>query len=401
MSKKLGIFQLRKLLLQTLKDLAKEALYMLLGLLGRLKSSENNTHRGHLYIIGDLYSESGLGNVTRALIASLGDSVDYKLINLPLSISSLQGTYNFTGKEVKKLGPGLSIYVGNPSILVQALLKLNLRYLVSNRTIGVWFWELEKIPNHWVKACRLVDEVWAQSDFAARAFNKSNQITKVMPFALNDKHYHFFDRNYFSIPTDRFIFLMTFDYLSHLSRKNPNATLKAFLEEFRGDQSVMLVVKSVNSNKYTGDDQLVMQARNVENIRFIDDYLTRDEMSSLISSADCYVSLHRSEGLGLGMAEAMSLGTLVIGTRYSGNMQYMHSGNSLLVDYTPIQVEAGEYPYAEGNVWADPSQHSARAQMRYAVQYKSECKILVSNAIADLDHYDTAHQLVWLKRNLK
>lgn len=384
-----------------IKCSVKKAIYIFLGLLGGLKCCMARTDQCNVYIIGDLYSESGLGNIMRAMIASLGDDANYKLINLPLSVGSQQGSYDFSKRAAKKLGPGVSVFVGNPSILVQALLKLNVRYLVTNYTIGVWFWELEKIPADWVKAGKLVNEVWAQSDFSAKAFGESNSVSKVMPFALTYKRENLFGRDYFAIPDDRFLFLMTFDYLSHVDRKNPSAVIQAFLDEFDDDPSVMLVIKSVNGDRrVVGDEALLVKARASENIKFIDDYLTKDEMLSLMEVANCYVSLHRSEGLGLGMAEAMSLGTLAIATGYSGNLQFMKPDNSLLVGYKLVPVKVGQYPYAQGNVWAEPSIESARAQMRYALAHQVECNALVSQAKADLEHYDVTSQRAWLKRNL-
>lgn len=384
-----------------LKSAVKAILYAFIGLLGYTKYYVPKSQRCDIYIIGDLYSESGLGNVTRAIIASLGEDISYKLINLPLSIESKQGGYDIVRREVKKLGPGVSIFVGNPSVLVQALLKLDITYLISNYTIGVWFWELERIPNSWKKVGRLVDEVWAQSDFAANAFAVSNQKTKVMPFALSTKPDFFFDRNYFSIPDDKFIFIMTFDYLSHVARKNPDAVIRAFIDEFEGDSSVMLVIKSVNSEKFnTNKDELLVKARVCENIVFIDDYLTKHELLSLIKVVDCYVSLHRSEGLGLGLAEAMSLGTMVIGTGYSGNMQYMTSENSLLVDYALVPVRECEYPYAKGNFWAEPSLESARTQMRYAISPENGREARIAKAKASIERYDFNYQRAWLMKNL-
>lgn len=379
----------------------RKIVYYLLGILGYLKHYSSKSCRRNVFIIGDLYSESGLGNVTRSLIASFDQNIDYKLINLPLSIESKQGEYDFHKREAKKLGDGICIFVGNPSILLQAFLKLNPYYLLTNYTIGVWFWELEKIPANWERVEKLVNEVWAQSEFSARVFRKSSSIVKVMPFSLPYQVKRKFKREYFSLPEKQFVFLMTFDYLSHVARKNPCAVIQAFLEEFGSDQSVTLVIKSVNQDfPEINKNLLISKARTNKNIKFIDGYLTKDEMLSLIEVVDCYVSLHRSEGLGLGLAEAMSLGTLVIGTKYSGNMQFMNQKNSLLVDYTLVPVKVGEYPYADRNVWAEPIISSARAQMRYAVTHQVECQLLVLQGKIDLEQYDLSNQICWLKRNL-
>jgi glycosyltransferase involved in cell wall biosynthesis len=383
------------------KIFAKKIIYALLGLMGRVKIHSKNPNSKNIYIIGDLYSESGLGNVTRSLVAAFSENININIINLPLSVDSEQGQYYFYEREVKKLGDGICIFVGNPSILLQAFLRLNPYFLLTNYIIGVWFWELEKIPTNWNSAGKLVNEVWTQSEFSAKAFLQSGSLVKVMPFSLTHQIKQNFKREHFSLAENKFIFLMTFDYLSHISRKNPEAVIQAFHEEFGDDQSVMLVIKSVNKDLLTiNNNSLLNSARKIENIKFIDHCLTKDEMLSLLEVVNCYVSLHRSEGLGLGMAEAMSLGTLVIGTRYSGNMQFMNSKNSLLVDYELIPVGSHEYPYADGNFWSDPVISSARTQMRYALTHSLECGSLAMQGKIDLGKYDSTNQNCWLKKNL-
>jgi glycosyltransferase involved in cell wall biosynthesis len=369
--------------------------------MGKFKNHSKKPNSKKIYIIGDLYSESGLGNVTRSLVAAFSGNININLINLPLSVDSEQGQCYFYEREVKKLGDGICIFVGNPSILAQAFLRLNPYFLLTNYVIGVWFWELEKIPNTWNKVGKLVNEVWTQSEFSAKAFLQSGSLVKVMPFSLMHQIKQKFKREHFSLAENKFIFLMTFDYLSHISRKNPEAVIQAFHEEFGDDQSVMLVIKSVNKDLFTiNNNSLLNNARKIENIKFIDHYLTKDEMLSLLEIVNCYVSLHRSEGLGLGMAEAMSLGTLVIGTGYSGNMEFMNSKNSLLVDYELTPVRSHEYPYADGNFWADPVISSARTQMRYALTHSLECSSLAMQGKIDLEKYDPTNQNCWLKKNL-
>ncbi len=90
-------------------------------------------------------------------------------------------------------------------------------------------------------------------------------------------------------------------------------------------------------------------------------------------ACDCYVSLHRAEGFGFGMLEAMQLGRPVIATAYSGNMEFCTPDNCYLVDYDLVAVERGEYPGVErGSVWADPKIASAAAAMREALYNRDE-----------------------------
>jgi len=86
----------------------------------------------------------------------------------------------------------------------------------------------------------------------------------------------------------------------------------------------------------------------------------------LQSVCDAYVSLHRSEGLGLGLAECMMQGKPAIATRWSGNLDFMTSDNSALVDYALVPVGEGEYPMSNpGDLWAEPDvEHAARLMRR-------------------------------------
>lgn len=392
-----------------LRTLIKKMLYGLIGMLGALKplmrkfgASHASTGVRHVAVVGDLYSESGLGVTTRALINSLDGQIDYSVINLPMSRKSRQGAYDYGHHETRKLKPGITIFVGNPSILLLACLRLNTWWLLRNKTIGVWFWELEKIPAVWVRAGRLVDEVWAQSAFVARAFAVAGRHVEVMPFVVVEEPVQRLPRAHFGLPEAPFVFLMTFDYLSHVARKNPMAVVRAFLAEFGNDTSVLLVIKSVN--KAACPDAAAEVAKLIgasRNVMSIDHYLERDELLSLIALADCYVSLHRSEGLGLGMAEAMAVGTLVVATGYSGNMDFMNTSNGLLVDYALVPVAAAQYPFAAGNVWAEPSQASALEQMRLARAAGERTHQLIAQATRTMCQFTTANQQRWVLDSLE
>ena len=121
----------------------------------------------------------------------------------------------------------------------------------------------------------------------------------------------------------------------------------------------------------------------------------------LMESADCYVSLHRSEGLGLGLAEAMSLGTLTVATAYSGNMEFMSITNSLLVDYEMVPVISSDYPYSGDNFWANPINLDARKKMRLAYSDSIANERLISKAKSDLSAFNLQRQRAWINSRLK
>ena len=384
-----------------LKAVIKTFLFALCAFLALLKPRSNKP-APHIYIVGDLYSESGLGEVTRGVIASIYGHNNFSLINLPMSVESKQKDYKFSAPVVSELGEGITIFVGNPSILLAALIKLSFLNVIKNYTIGIWFWELEKIPKDWVKAGGLVDEVWAQSNFIAKGFRDSNEKVFVMPFSLNCN----IDEDVkFEMPEmsfNKYVFLTSFDYLSHVARKNPMAVIQAFSEEFQEEDNAVLIIKSVNRAKVSRNsstNEIFLKAR--PNVIYLDDYLSKDEIAMLMKRANCYVSLHRSEGLGLGLAEAMSLGTLTVATAYSGNMEFMSTANSLLVDYELVPVISSDYPYSGDNFWANPLRLDARKKMRQAFADSITNKRLISKAKSDLSVFNSERQRAWINARLE
>lgn len=384
-----------------LKAAIKKFLFLLCAFLALFKP-QSNKHAHQIYIVGDLYSESGLGEVTRGVIASIGGHNNYSLINLPMSVQSKQKDYKFSAPVVTKLGKGITIFIGNPSILLAAFQKLNILNVIKNYTIGVWFWELEKIPRDWVRAGGLVDEVWAQSSFIAQGFRASNEKVFVMPFSLDCNLDGDMKFERLEIPSNKYIFLMSFDYLSHVARKNPMAVIQAFSEEFQGEDNVVLIVKSVNREKVS---QKILTNESFlkphPNIIYLDDYLTKDEILMLMKRAHCYVSLHRSEGLGLGLAEAMRLGTLTVATAYSGNTEFMSTANSLLVDYEMVPVTTSDYPYSGNNFWANPINSDARKKMRRAYADSIGNEEIIGKAKSDLSSFNLYRQTAWINNRLK
>ena len=109
-------------------------------------------------------------------------------------------------------------------------------------------------------------------------------------------------------------------------------------------------------------------------VTLIDKYLTKIETTTLTSLADCYVSLHRSEGLGLTMSEAMALGIPVIATGYSGNLDFMNSDNSLLVPSVRVAVGEGAEGYSPHAMWVEPDISVAASHMRYAYENQQQAE---------------------------
>jgi glycosyltransferase involved in cell wall biosynthesis len=241
---------------------------------------------------------------------------------------------------------------------------LGRKTFAGRHNIGFWVWELEQFPREWCSALDLVDEVWVPTGFVREAIAAcTSKPVLRMPKAIEFDAPEGMDRAYFGLPDDAFVYLYSYDFNSFTARKNPEAAIAAFRQAFRDSSSgKRLLVKSINGERYP--ERLAALQRAVADdprIEVRDGFLSRDEMFGLQNTIDCYVSLHRSEGFGLGMAECMYLGKPVIATGYSGNLDFMDRENSLLVDYKMIPLREGDYPYWQGQCWADADvDHAAR-----------------------------------------
>lgn len=230
--------------------------------------------------------------------------------------------------------------------------------------IGNWYWEFPEVPDSWGRHAIDFDETWAASRFLETAFREALPIpvTYMPPGLAIDFTPR--SRSFFELPDDRFIFLFVFDAGSSMERKNPRGLIDAFRRAVRADDNALLVVKTSRGSRHPEDMAALMDYADGLNVHFMDVTLARNEVLALINTCDCYVSLHRSEGLGLPLAEAMLMGKPVIATAYSGNLDFMTPGNSLLVDARQVQVEQDWGPYKAGWTWADPDVEHAAARMR-------------------------------------
>jgi len=239
-------------------------------------------------------------------------------------------------------------------------------YFENKYNIGFWAWELPAFPPEWQPAFNHFHEIWTYSNYCAEAISALAPIPviKIMPsIALPAPS---LNREALNLPKNKFIFLFVFDFSSRIERKNTLATIQAFKQAFGEDNSVLLVIKSSNSHKFLAAQASLNSAlANNSNIKHLDGYLSKNKLNGLLYNCDCYVSLHRCEGFGLTMAEAMFYGKPVIATGYSSNTEFMNVGNSYLVKYKLIPIEKDCGPYTKGNVWAEPDVEHAADLMRH------------------------------------
>ena len=262
--------------------------------------------------------------------------------------------------------------------------------VANSYRIGMWYWEVESFPASRDAAFSHVDEVWVATDFvrdaiAARATvpvrtvmpplpQRSAVVPPEVPARLG-------------IPVDRPWFFFAFDYLSTVERKNPLGLIEAFSRAFpSGDsEGPVLVIKTLNAGRRLGDaERLRLVAARRQDVILIDDYLESDELTALMARCTAYVSLHRAEGLGLTIAEAMAWGRPVVVSAYSGNMQFTNGRNAFLVPCTMTSIPSDADPYPAGTPWGDPDLEHAAAVLRRIVDDPATASAVGAQAAQDI-----------------
>jgi glycosyltransferase involved in cell wall biosynthesis len=234
-------------------------------------------------------------------------------------------------------------------------------------TIGYWPWELESFPDELGDVFAGFDEVWALSRFSAES------IARAAPVPVHAVWPAVPDVTIRSVwPRDRgldpgaYNFLFVYDLLSETDRKNPLDLIRAFRAAFRKDDRVRLTIKTMNGDIRRDELRQVAAAADGLAVTVCDRYMARGDLLGLIRSCDCYVSLHRAEGFGFTLVEAMALGKPVIATFYSANTEYMSPWNSFPVPYRMGEVRVRRGAYRPGDAWAEPDVEAAAALMRAA-----------------------------------
>lgn len=317
-------------------------------------------------LIGNIKAETGLGQSCRLLAKEL------ELTGIPLSIFHYNqlGTMRndddtWDNKISNDLPYGINIIHINPHELGLAFVQLGQEIWNYRYNIGFWLWELEEFPDEWIPCFNLFNEIWTPSEFISKAIRKKTTLpVKTIPYYVTADIKKEYSRESFGLPNDRFLFLMMYDSGSIMERKNPIGVLRAFKKAFSAENTkVGLVIKI---NNFTADDEKKIRSvlEGYTNIYLIKETLNKDKVNSLIKNVDVFVSLHRAEGFGLVLAEAMLLGTPTIATNWSANTEFMNNDVACMVDAAVIEIDKDYGPFKKGNKWADPDLDQAAEYMR-------------------------------------
>jgi glycosyltransferase involved in cell wall biosynthesis len=251
--------------------------------------------------------------------------------------------------------------------------------------VAVWWWELNTVPPEWADRGLDVDEIWAPSAFVADALRPLGRPVYCMPLSVELPAFEPLPKEAFGLEAGRFVFLFAFDMNSRLPRKNPLGLIRAFRTAFRPCEPVDLVIKvSPQEQFYSEWWRELRTAAADAGVKLIDRSMSREELLGLMSACDAYVSLHRSEGFGLTMAEAMLLGKPTVATAYSGNLDFMTRENGFLIDSALVPVDAQAVAAPPGAVWAEPSLEHAAAVFRSIVANPAAAAVKGRRARAEL-----------------
>jgi len=322
-------------------------------------------------LVAYMRAEIGIGTAARGMATA------FEAVGIPFNVINFErGSYashtndSWVHKEVRQSRYDITVVCVNPDNSFNLRTQVSPEILCNRYVIGYWFWELPEMPDAWLSDFEFTDEVWAASTFITDAISGKAPVPVVrVPPVVQLTPGKRFSRAELGLPDGRFLFLAMFDTKSVLHRKNPLGVLRAFSNAFRPDDASVGLVLKFNDPDYrlpvlrTLRDELADR----ENVFVIDRTLHRDELSSLIAVSDCFVSLHRSEGFGLGPAEAMSLGKPAIITNWSGNTDYMTADNCIAIDYELVQLGQDYGPYKADQYWAEADLEQATYWMKRIV----------------------------------
>jgi glycosyltransferase involved in cell wall biosynthesis len=234
---------------------------------------------------------------------------------------------------------------------------------LRGQRFGYWAWELPKAPRLWLRTAAMMDGVMSPSAYVAGAFSGAKTTVMVTPHPLAVEAFAESPTRMTRPHGEQFRVVGMFDFKSSAARKNPEGAIEAFRLAFGDDPSVRLVVKT-HSIDFAPDLARSLRERAGPNVEFIDAVWDRSQVLSFVASADAFLSLHRAEGFGLTLAEAMMLGTPVIATGWSGNLEFMSDETACLIPSRLVPIQDPQNIY-RGQMWAEPDIEVAAAKLRH------------------------------------
>lgn len=335
-------------------------------------------------LIGPVEFVNGLGTSARGYLSSIAYA------NIPYSVIAWRHGFEHLSKldiayPYKKNYPINLIHL-NIDLLSQGYLDTNpLKHIVTpdRYNICILYWELVSVPSIWHAIIHKFDEIWCASSFMARAISAVSAcpvktVRPALDFASIPSNR---DRNSFGLAPHSFVFFYAADLGGIMRRKNPEAFVNAYIAEFPENGRTCCLVKINNTNLASQEMQRLVNAANGRpDVIFLNELLSCSDMSALFRNIDCYVSPHRSEGLGLTILEAMAAEKPVIATQYGGVTDFVTKDTAYPLKHSLVEVGSSSPPYPATYIWADPDLLSIRENMRYVFEHQAEAIILGQKA---------------------
>ena len=333
------------------------------------------TRRDGLNIVGLLRAELGVGEAARQLLRAVNASgLDHAVLVDEATVhrQALSGPSGSDDPEF-----AVTVVARNADALPVVLQRLGLESADTPYTVGLWFWEVERFPDRLRGGLDAVDEVWVATEHVRDAIASATaKPVRLIPLPLplpvatrtDDVASVAFGRDV----RDRFVVMFSFDYASVAERKNPWGVVDAYIRAFPREGAALpdgrvplLMVKSISEDHFAMERKRLVNAIGTRrDIVLREGFLDADVNRSLLAGADCYVSLHRAEGWGLTLAEAMVAGVPCVATDYSGNLSFMNDSNSWLVPCTLVPIPDTVREYAGCGRWAEPDIDAAAHAIR-------------------------------------
>lgn len=321
-------------------------------------------------IVGFLTAELGVGESARCMVrAADAAAIPSALVPLKLNCKNRMGEQVFAARLQDDNPYDVNVVHIDPPASRDIDHHHGKGFRAGKYNIAYFAWELPEFPDTWVPSFDYFDEVWCPSDFTSAAIAMKSPLPVItMPHSmivtpptgttaeLRDK---------LRLPRDQFLLLTLFDLNSYSARKNPRAAIEAFRQSGLAGRGAALVLKVQNVAGNEADfAALQTSVSDLPGTVLLTETLSRADITALEAACDVFVSLHRSEGYGLAVAECMALGKPVISTDWSATAEFVSAENGCPVRVKLVTLEQNHGPYAKGSTWADPDPAHAAQYMR-------------------------------------
>lgn len=353
----------------------------------RINRREKKDYPVGINVVGWFRAELGIGESARCMARAVeASSLDHAFVDMKLPCLNRMGDNTYASRLQSTNPYRVNVFHIDPPVSIDIDHHHGAPFRRDRHNIAYWAWELPEFPDAWVDACQYYDEIWCPSAFVRDAIAAKVPLpVQVMPHAIDFSAPVGDQKPRFDLPTERCTFLFLYDLNSYQERKNPHAVIEAYRQAFPDESGVQLVIKTQNPDRNPEALAKLKKALSgLEHTTLIARTLSREDVHGLESACDAFVSLHRSEGFGLAVAEAMFLGKPVISTDWSATAEFVNENNGYPVPYDLIKLTETHGPYEKGQVWADPRIAAAAACMREVAENPEAARQKGLQAAADI-----------------